>query len=416
MTDRELEFSELVVDNRALGPIEEALNRRQLQASRIDQIEALNLALLRLPKDRLAGYAIGARRDHVNEIRLLDDRAGSKITDLDVLLYDLRLQAARAPGPSGGLVPAMGKNRDAALVNPQGTGDPLPVPVGQAGADSKAGADPDPAVVRPIPDEPWGQGIRVGVIDVPLVPGHKDLVGVEAVPEDVAPPQDLTLWSGHANFVVGLIRRQAPQAEILVRPALSATDGSGTTWDVARQLAGFIDDHISVLNLSFGVQTEDDEPPFALRRAFERLGDGVLVVASAGNWASQPSPPHATWPAALTNVVAVGAATEFGSHFSPRRLWVDATAPGVKVGSTYLGSPDLPVDVELAAGDKASFTGWATWSGTSFAAATATGAIAAQMTIGGSKDPRAALQELLASGPGDLPGRSPVQRYVHIPV
>jgi hypothetical protein len=293
----------------------------------------------------------------------------------------------------------MGKNRDAALVNPQGTGDPLPVPVGQAGADSKAGADPDPAVVRPIPDEPWGQGIRVGVIDVPLVPGHKDLVGVEAVPEDVAPPQDLTLWSGHANFVVGLIRRQAPQAEILVRPALSATDGSGTTWD-----------------LSFGVQTEDDEPPFALRRAFERLGDGVLVVASAGNWASQPSPPHATWPAALTNVVAVGAATEFGSHFSPRRLWVDATAPGVKVGSTYLGSPDLPVDVELAAGDKASFTGWATWSGTSFAAATATGAIAAQMTIGGSKDPRAALQELLASGPGDLPGRSPVQRYVHIPV
>jgi len=72
--------------------------------------------------------------------------------------------------------------------------------------------------------------------------------------------------------------------------------------------------------------------------------------------------------------------------------WVDVAACGMEVSSTYLkgdvnlesvhGKPDQPFD------------GFATWSGTSFAAAEVSGAIAAR-TVPGEVGARTALAQLL---------------------
>jgi hypothetical protein len=103
------------------------------------------------------------------------------------------------------------------------------------------------------------------------------------------------------------------------------------------------------------------------------------------------------WPAALDDVVAVGASDGNGhrAQFSPDLPWVNF--PGTRrrrqraptlTGRIRAGSKDVHTD---ATGD--GFTGWANWSGTSFAAATVSGAIAARIKPG-HRTAREALDDL----------------------
>jgi membrane-anchored mycosin MYCP len=96
-------------------------------------------------------------------------------------------------------------------------------------------------------------------------------------------------------------------------------------------------------------------------------------------------------------VVAVGARAQDESlaSFSPRLPWITCTAPGVTVLGDYLDAPDIA----LMDGTKAQFDGYATWSGTSFATAITSGAIAAR-TVRGRVTARQALAELLAERDG----------------
>jgi subtilisin family serine protease len=127
-------------------------------------------------------------------------------------------------------------------------------------------------------------------------------------------------------------------------------------------MADFADAKVAVLNISFGAVTFDDQPPLVLGRAVEKLVPEVTIVAAAGNHGPNSRP---IWPAALGDVVAVGAAkrvngtNEFKpAKFSPKRKWVDLVAPGEKIRSLYKAD------------------GYATWNGTSFSAAAVSGAIA----------------------------------------
>jgi subtilisin family serine protease len=137
----------------------------------------------------------------------------------------------------------------------------------------------------------------------------------------------------------------------------------------------------------------------------------VLVVAAAGNRAGMAGA-DTIWPATMTDVAAVGATTEFKSHFSPRKLWVDFTADGVDVVSDYLTGK-----VEMSDGGVVSFAGAARWTGTSFAAATVSGAVAAQLSrmrdAGKEAGKKATARDALQAV-ADAPGRA-VARYVHVP-
>lgn len=357
--------NQIVVDTRHKDAVLAELRRRNVLPDGVaevkDKNDALDLTLVaEFDPSKLLEYAQTARVTFRNEIAALATPE-RPFTDLDVLLYDLRNVFTDT-----GHLPVIGKNRDTVLGYPR----------------HKVLVQP-PEVIDPLdliaPDGD-GHGIVVGVVDTGLA-AH-DLLPTERVHGDPL-TEGLTNFSGHASFIAGLIRQAAPGATIESRKGLDSRSGEATCWEVATKIAELYTYGISVLNLSFGCDTADREPPLILRRAIDRVPDGVLVIAAAGNRndvaEDNPLPPSEIWPAACTDVVAVGASQDDGvavtrAPFSMKRDWVDCVAPGVKVPSLYPFGDEL--DSELDDDPK----GWARWSGTSFAAATVTGEVAATMS------------------------------------
>jgi subtilisin family serine protease len=170
-------------------------------------------------------------------------------------------------------------------------------------------------------------------------------------------------------------------------------DGTADSWTVAEEIVRFGQSGLDILNLSFVCYTEDGQPPLVLSTALDRLPPDLVVVAAAGNHGDIPDPEakdestptakdqakKAGWPAALDDVIAVGAVVDATAEkpklaeFSPDAPWVDVLAPGVDLKSTFL--PCASKDKDAKPDDFPN--GWATWSGTSFAAALVSGAIAA---------------------------------------
>lgn len=346
---------ELVVDARFRDLVAAALvqDLGVWTGSAADVEESADLGLVLIKNLRLDGYAERARLRWTNEIRALEAGRGA-FTTLDVLLHDLRARFAADLGQ----VPVLGKNRDAVMSYPQHKGTRNPDP---------ATADELTEIAEPGDDS--GHGVRIGVVDTPLVP--HPLLPADIVLRDVELETDgltpLPSVAGHATFVAGLIRMAAPGAQLDVRAGLAPESGVSTAWNVAKKIASFRRSDIDVLNLSLGCVTADGEPPLLLRRALDRLDPGVLVVAAAGNRAEDETVEQ-IWPAASTRVVAAGAVDV---ETSMKKEWVDCVAPGFNVLGPYLHGPVLDV--------AGRFEGVARWSGTSFAAATVSGRIAACM-------------------------------------
>ncbi|MEN3535875.1 S8/S53 family peptidase [Microbispora sp. ZYX-F-249] len=219
------------------------------------------------------------------------------------------------------------------------------------------GGPPAPAAAPPYaPGEQCD--VTVAVLDTGLAP-HPWLAPWYS--DDIAETPDADgdgvrdRQAGHGTFVAGLILRQAPGVRLR---ALRLLDSDGVSDEAAllRSLATLRGARADVVNLSFGGHTFDDAPPLGLAEA---LAGFPAVVACAGNTAS----PRPFWPAALPGVVAVGALDgDARAEFSAYGPWVDVWAPGVGLTSSFLEYGD--------------FRGYATWSGTSFAAALVTGALA----------------------------------------
>ncbi|HSV64372.1 MAG TPA: S8/S53 family peptidase [Mycobacteriales bacterium] len=351
-------------------------------SGRVVPDDRLGLALL----TDLAGLpevAGRVRAEYPAEIAALE-AGGRSFTPLDLLLFTLR----RGFGAEyAGWTPLLGKNRVLDRVD----GTPYHWPIAM-GADQPVPVDPVPVdgPGRPSADPGLGTDVRVGVLDVGLYP-HPDLAGryiaapdalIEPKPDEVMQP-----WAGHATFVADLILRQAPGARLEVHRLLDASDGQATLWDAARELVRFDTSGVEVLNVSFGCYTADGQPPLLMEQAIDRLGSGIVVVAAAGNHgrhtdlAAGITPRSASWPAALDRVVAIGADDGHGRRapFSPDLPWVARTAPGVGVEAAYLDATVQPWAEGPATPSTVRFHGRARWSGTSFAAATISGAIAAGM-------------------------------------
>ncbi|HEX8870131.1 MAG TPA: S8 family serine peptidase, partial [Lentzea sp.] len=197
----------------------------------------------------------------------------------------------------------------------------------------------------------------------------------------------------HGTFTVGLILKQAPAAEVVVKAVLSRDSMRATAWDVAVAMTEFLRQNVKVLVLPLVCFTADGEPPLALQRAVTLLHSyGIAAVAAAGNHGNTDSWTGTRrtntlrgFPAACDDAVAVGASGADGmskADFNPKRAsWIELAGPGIKVDSTsvtgkikYEEIPGLakPEDWEPK------FLGSATWSGTSFATATVGGEIAAR--------------------------------------
>jgi membrane-anchored mycosin MYCP len=178
-------------------------------------------------------------------------------------------------------------------------------------------------------------------------------------------------------------------------------NGVGESWDVARAIVRLARAGAHVLNLSLGCHTDDDHPPLVLQRALARLGPEVVVVAAAGNFAKD-EPRKPVWPAAFDDVLAVGATASQGvrADYSPDPAtspWVDVESPGNDLLSLFLAGDVIVPPPPPGGGrsDPETFSGFARWRGTSFAAAHVSGLIAAA-TDPGHVSPREALDSVLA--------------------
>ncbi|SDP32229.1 Subtilase family protein [Nakamurella panacisegetis] len=207
----------------------------------------------------------------------------------------------------------------------------------------------------------------------------------------------LASHSGHGTFIAGLIRQACPEADIVALAVMGAdgivaestlTDALTLLADRQREEPGWAD--ALVLSLGYYAETADDLAyNTALKRILVELGRlGVAVFCAAGNDATD----RPSYPAAfavdedfaapdVVPLVSVAALNPDGSValFSNDGPWVTAEALGVNLVSTAPvtsdGSARAGVHVRGPQGrprggvDPDAFgNGFASWSGTSFAA------------------------------------------------
>jgi subtilisin family serine protease len=285
----------------------------------------------------------------------------------------------------------------------------------------------DEGVLRPvvaivdtgIGAHPWFDSSHVVIRDAE-VDGRPIGTYTEDEPATGHEPQtELAPYVGHGTFIAGVVHQTCPDAAILPVRVMS-TDGSVREWDLARSLERLLEYHlrgvdgiegyapVDVVVLALGFHPElleDDDYEGVLRGILRDLRrEGVLVVASAGNdGREQPVFPAAWAPhvrrvadrvepldprdlrAGYTPLLVVTASNPNGTlaDFANDGPWVTCVRPGTNVHSTMPATADgalLPQslgDGGRESVDPDDFTGgFATWSGTSFAAPVLAGELA----------------------------------------
>ena len=199
--------------------------------------------------------------------------------------------------------------------------------------------------------------------------------------------------AGHGTFIAGVLEQLAPGCDVRVEQVLQPL-GDAVESDI---IAAILDEaslppgqRPQFLSLSFGGTTLAQAPALASAIAKAQLA-GIVVVASAGNAGS--SEPQ--YPAAYDGVIAVGALGPDGpTPWTNYGSWVDACAPGLDLVSSFFADFDGPAP-EINTVDPDRFSGWARWSGTSFATPVVVAALAREMVAGGLKTPQEAVARVI---------------------
>ena len=232
---------------------------------------------------------------------------------------------------------------------------------------------------------------------------------------------ELDTHTGHGTFIAGIVRQVAPNAQVL---AVRIMHSDGIVYEgdlmcalnliagrIEAALSGDMSQMVDVVSLSLGYFSEtsaDQTYGSGLWQVIESLLQmGVAVTAAAGNFSTS----RRFYPAAFADLapmpvqaplISVGALNPDGSKalFSDGGTWIRAWASGAAMISTFPadinGSRDpevrrpahpanvLPDGLSLppwrAALDQDDFTsGFAAWSGTSFAAPVLAAVLAAEL-------------------------------------
>ena len=221
---------------------------------------------------------------------------------------------------------------------------------------------------RPPAEENWNPPVTVAVLDTGLDP-HPWFAGrpwysrwgvqPEVLDHDLDGNPD---WqAGHGTFVAGIVVANAPGVTLRhhrVMSSMGLTDDT-TIAAALRTINGKAD----IVLLTAGCYTANNQCPPILDHEFAQLKDTITVAAAGNGGSSRPF-----WPAALPEVTAVAATGNEGiiTTFSNRGPWVNATAPGLNVVSSFVRLK--PPTEGTAPGTELREYGAARWSGTSFAA------------------------------------------------
>ena len=109
----------------------------------------------------------------------------------------------------------------------------------------------------------------------------------------------------------------------------------GYTSDIAEAVYYAIDNNVSVISMSFGSYVNETEDPTLYNATLAAANSGIILVAAAGN----DNTSQKLYPAAWPHVIAVAATTSSDNKasFSNYGSWVDVSAPGYNISSTYIG-------------------------------------------------------------------------------
>lgn len=245
------------------------------------------------------------------------------------------------------------------------------------------GALPQPAPGEVLP----GHGVTVAVLDTGLDRTNRWFEGraVSRGAEDDDPlaigrPQDGRPFpcGGHGTFIAGQVLKHAPGARVLVRKLPEEDPGYVADPTLAAAILAVAGPDVDIISLSLGAPTHDDAGLPMTAAAIDRVTreyPHIAIVASSGNEGSS----RVHFPAGFANVYAVAAitaqkGTPARASFSNYGWWIDACSPGVEPKSAFF--------------NREGFNGFATWSGTSFAAPTFAAAVAVRMSPGGENESR----------------------------
>jgi hypothetical protein len=233
----------------------------------------------------------------------------------------------------------------------------------------------------------------------------------------------LDALAGHAGFVAGVIARACPRARITVADhngALVWNDDADTPVSTEASVARSLWKHraASLIHVGFAFPTLPNAelapnttdkfgpPSWTFELVLRGIARETVVVCPAGN----QSCPLPQYPAAFhvhhENVVGVGSLSpsQTRSSFSNYGPWVACCTEGESVLSTFIQGfsgpteeADPPGAVPGSHPHKQFTTGWARWSGTSFAAPKVTAAVANR--VDGTTSPLAGWHALEAQYP-----------------
>ena len=182
----------------------------------------------------------------------------------------------------------------------------------------------------------------------------------------------LDFEAGHGTFITGIIQQLCPDADVHIAGVLSSF-GDGDVANVigAFELAVATAGPFDLVVMSLGGYMSDDDGELFSAALQRLIGDGLGISAAGNQSTSRPY-----FPAALPDIVGVGGLGQADkAWFTNFGGWVDACAPAIDVVSTFFVGPNDDLDEP--------FTGWARWSGTSFAAPKVAGVIAREMYLTG---------------------------------
>ena len=135
---------------------------------------------------------------------------------------------------------------------------------------------------------------------------------------------------GHGTMVMGVIHLVAPTAKLLPLKAFSA-NGNGSLSNILAAIYYAVQNHASVVNMSFDLTTSSTELGNAINYANSH---NVILAASSGNDGKQ----EMVYPAGLQNVMGVASTNNQDqrssfSNYGNQIVWV--AAPGEGVITTY---------------------------------------------------------------------------------
>ncbi len=185
--------------------------------------------------------------------------------------------------------------------------------------------------------------VTIAIVDTGVDLKHPDLAGKIVAGRDIVDGDDQALdGHGHGTHCAGIsaaitnngvgVAGFAPNLQIMPVRVLDDR-GSGTSADVANGIIWAADHGAEVISMSLGGRGNPKVKSDAVQYALDQ--DSVLVAAM-GNYGDNSQ----IFPAAQEGVISVGA-TDSGdkrASFSQYGTWIDISAPGVNILSTFPGN------------------------------------------------------------------------------